>query len=154
CLLLAAGCGAARSGLALANSSPSPSTTTPASTGTPTSAATSTPPTPTPAAKPHCPRLPTAPPGQPPAAPLSLYASRARSDNSGSLSALNPSDGSTRWQVTIDKNGYYISSVVVSQNIVYVVTAAAAISALNASDGKLRWCVAAEGQLLSAPNTD
>lgn len=143
-LLALAGCSAAPAGQSGA-ASHRPTSTMPVSSPASTGAA-----TPTTA---RCPQLPAAQPGQPPAAPLSLYVSRfSNADNSVSLAALNPSDGAARWQATINQDGYALTSVAVANNVVYVITAAGAISALNASDGRLRWCVLAGDQVISAPN--
>lgn len=143
-LLAIAGCSAAPAGQSGA-ASHRPTSTVPVSSPASTSSATST--------TARCPQLPAAQPGQPPAAPLSLYVSRfSNADNSVSLAALNPSDGAARWQVTINRDGYALTSVAAANNVVYVITAAGAISALNASDGRLRWCVLANEQVISAPN--
>jgi outer membrane protein assembly factor BamB len=151
CLMVVAGCGSARAVPGLVSG------VTPTSTAAPTSAPRLTP-TPSPTAVTAlagCPKLAAAQPGAAPAAPLSLYLSRfSAADNSVSLAALNASDGSTRWQATIDRDGHAMTSVVVGQNVVYEVTAAGMIAALNASDGRLRWCVSEASKVLSAPNTD
>ncbi|HEX6777008.1 MAG TPA: PQQ-binding-like beta-propeller repeat protein, partial [Ktedonobacterales bacterium] len=137
-LLATAGCSAAPAGQSGA-ASHRPTSTVPVSNSAPTTA--------------RCPQLPAAQPGQPPAAPPSLYVSRfSNADNSVSLAALNASDGATRWQATINQDGYALTSVAAANNVVYVITAAGAISALNASDGRLRWCVLASEQVISAPN--
>jgi outer membrane protein assembly factor BamB len=70
--------------------------------------------------------------------PPSLY---VRSANGAALEAVNPNDGSVRWQEGIDQVQGWVTAVSVAQNIVYVVTSEGTVSALNASDGRLRWCV-------------
>ncbi|HEU5198762.1 MAG TPA: PQQ-binding-like beta-propeller repeat protein [Ktedonobacterales bacterium] len=92
---------------------------------------------PTQAARAACPQVPAAQPGQAPTAPLSLY---VRGANGTDLEALNPGDGTLRWQDVVDVAPGWVTAVAVAQNIVYVVTSEGTLSALNASDGHARWC--------------
>ncbi len=134
-LVLLAGCSAAPAANTSATSSTQPTWTALTPTSTPISAA-------------HCPQLPAAQ-ASPAAAPPSLYVSRA----GAVLAALNLSDGSARWQDTLDPNGL-VTAAQVANNVVYAAvsygTSDGFLVALNASDGHMRWCIGLE-PLISNP---
>ncbi len=118
CLLLLIGCGVSSAG------------PTGGAASSPTNA-------PTQSAQAGCPQVPRARPGQAPTALPGLY---AREANGTTLEALNPNDGTLRWQDVVDAAPGWVTAAATGQNIVYVVTSEGTVSALNASDGHLRWC--------------
>lgn len=134
--LLLAGCG----------SSPTagPSKQAAARTPTPISLRTSptTPPVPTatPLPVPVCPQLAAAPAGTAPITSPGLYLATP-----STVLALNPADGSVRWQARVAQGNTTLAALAVDSNIVYAGTQAGEVVALDADNGKMRWCAAAAG---------
>jgi outer membrane protein assembly factor BamB len=126
-LLALAGCGASPAQQA-SNQTPTPITlrTTPQPT-----------PTATPESAPLCPQLTTSGAATAPAAPLSLYLATPTT-----VLAVNPADGSVRWQAPVGQGNTPLTNLVVDSNIVYAATQAGAVVALDAATGKMRWCSA------------
>lgn len=129
-LLALAGCGASTSQQA-ASRTPTPITlrTTPQPTPTATSQSV-----------PLCPQLTTSGAATAPTASLSLYLATPTM-----VLALNPADGSVRWQAPVARSNTTLTALVVDSNIVYAATQAGAVVALDAATGKMRWCSTAAG---------
>lgn len=134
--LLLAGCGSSTAtgpSKQAAIRTPTPITlrTNPSPQPTPTSA---------PLPVPVCPQLASAPEGAAPAAPLSLYLATPTA-----VLALNPADGSVRWQAPVAQGGTTLAALAVDSNIVYAATQVGEVVALDANNGEMRWCAAGAG---------
>jgi outer membrane protein assembly factor BamB len=93
----------------------------------------------TPAAGPRPTISPTSAPVQ-----VSLFAA----SNQNTVVALNPADGSVRWQHPVALAGGALSTLLAVQDAVFV-EAGQTLTALNASDGSERWHVSPSGRLLA-----
>lgn len=128
--------------LALAGCGASPAQQASSQTPTPITLRTTPQPTPTATSQsmPLCPQLTTSGAATAPAAPLSLYLATPTT-----VVAVNPADGSTRWQAPVARGNAPLTNLVVDSNIVYAATQAGAVVALDAATGKMRWCSTAAG---------
>ncbi len=91
-------------------------------------------------------------PGAAPAAPLSVYvASSGQSPNTSVVAALNPADGTVRWQSPSFPGSAF--SVKLSNNRVFVLSLNGPLIALQALDGKELWRIA-NSRAISDPALD